>query len=101
MKDVLLVVALIGILIYGYFLMGKLDKILETKRYTDKTENSDSDNDGEPASCVMLTDDLTDEEIVDELKRFRKKHEKTRVIFYEETDENLTEKKEKKNNIGE
>lgn len=88
MKNAVLVVALAGLFTFGYFLMGKLDRFLEENRRATKTEKNidEIENVNEAASCVMLTGDLTDEEIADELRRFRKKHENARIMIYDDED---------------
>lgn len=88
MKNAVLAVALMGLFVFGYFLMGKLDKFLEENRRATKTQKQteETEVENQSASCVMLTGELSDEEITDELRRFRKKHENARIMIYDEED---------------
>lgn len=91
MKNAVIVIALVALFAFGYFLMGKLDNFLEENRRATKTERYIEENESEnqSASCVMLTGELTDEEIANELRRFRKKHENARIVIYEEDEDSL------------
>lgn len=86
MKEGLLIIAMFGIFVYGYFLMGKLGKFLEENHRTIEEETEKK----EP-SCVMLTENLSDEEIIEEIHRFRNKHEKLKIILYDFNDTELLE----------
>ena len=86
MKESLLILILLGIFICGYYFIRKLDGFLEENRKAIETESEKK----EP-SCVMLTADLTDEEIINELHRFRLKHEKVKILLYDSSDAQLSE----------
>mgnify|MGYP003312426438 CR=1 FL=1 len=58
-RDIVLALAVLGVFVFGYFLMARLDKFLDENRKAIEKENEKK----EP-SCVMLTEELTDEEIV-------------------------------------
>ncbi len=85
MRNILLIVFVLGVFVFGYFLMARLDKFLDENRKAIEKENEKR----EP-SCVMLTEDMSDEEIVEEIKRFRKKHEGARIVLYDSTDTELS-----------
>ena len=55
MKEVLLIIVVLGVLIYGYFLMGELDKFLDGNRKTIEKES-----DIKEPSCVMLTGEMSE-----------------------------------------
>lgn len=76
--SIILILAMSGVFAFGFYLMTKLDKFLDENRKTIEKENESC----EP-SCVMLTNSLTDEEILEEIRRFRKRHEDTNVLLYD------------------
>lgn len=63
---------------FGFYLMTNLDKFLDENRKAIEKENESR----EP-SCVMLSNSLTDEEILEEIRRFRKRHEDINVLLYD------------------
>ena len=76
-RDIVLIISVLGMLAFGYFLAAGLDKFL--------IKNSDSIESGdekEEPSGMMLTENLTDEEIVEEILKFREKHENDCIIIY-------------------
>ena len=85
-RDILLILCVLGVFMFGYFLMARLDKFLVENRTAIEKENEKR----EP-SCVMLTEEMSDEEITDEVKRFREKHGSTRVLIYDSNDTELSE----------
>lgn len=86
LRDILLILCVLGVFVFGYFLMKRLDKFLEENRKTIENENENR----EP-SCVMLTEEMSDEEIATEVKRFRDKHASARIILYDSADTELSE----------
>ena len=85
-RDILLILCVLGVFVFGYFLMARLDKFLEENRKTIENENENR----EP-SCVMLTEEMSDEEIATEVKRFRDKHASARLVIYDSADTELSE----------
>ena len=85
-RDILLILCVPGVFVFGYFLMARLDKSLDVNRKTIEKESEKR----EP-SCIMLTEEMSDEEITDEVKRFREKHGSTRVLIYDSNDTELSE----------
>lgn len=86
LRDIILILSVLGIFVFIYFLMKRLDKFLNENRKTIEKENEKK----EP-SCVMLTEEMSDEEIAEEVRRFRQKHESTRIVIYDSTDTELSE----------
>lgn len=76
--SIILILAMSGVFEFGFHLMTKLDKFLDENRKAIEKENESR----EP-SCVMLTNSLTDEEILEEIRRFRKRHEGINVLLYD------------------
>ena len=85
-RDIILIISVLGVFVFGYFLMARLDKFLEENRKTIENENENR----EP-SCVMLTEEMSDEEIATEVKRFRDKHASSRIVLYDSADTELSE----------
>jgi len=86
-RDILLVLAFVGVALFGYFVMSKFDKFLDGNR---KSIEQDSEKRG--PSCVMLTEELSKEEIAQEVENFRKKHKRVRVMLYDNSEAELSEK---------
>ena len=76
--SIILILAMSGIFGFGFYLMTKLDKFLDENRNAIEKENE-----SRKPSCVMLTNSLTDEEILEEIRRFRKHHEDINVLLYD------------------
>ena len=85
-RDIVLVISVLGVFVFGYFLMARLDKFLDENRKAIEKENEKR----EP-TCVMLTEEMSDEEIATEVKRFRDKHIGARIVLYDSTDTELSE----------
>jgi len=85
-RDIVLGISVLGVFVFGYFLMARLDKFLDENRMAIEKENEKR----EP-SCVMLTEEMSDEEIATEVKRFRDKHAGARIVLYDSSDTELSE----------
>jgi len=85
-RDSMLILCVLGEFVFGYFLMARLDKFLDENRKAIEKENEKR----EP-SCVMLTEEMSDEEIATEVKRFRDKHASARIVLYDSADTELSE----------
>ena len=85
-RDILLILCVLGVFVFGYFLMARLDKLLDENRKTIKKVHEKK----EP-TCIMLTEEMSDEEIATEVKRFRDKHASARIVLYDSTDTKLSE----------
>ncbi len=85
-RDIALVVSVLGLFLFGYFLIARLDKFLDENRKAIEKENEKK----EP-SCVMLTEEMSDEEVITEVKRFRDKHAGARIVLYDSSDAELSE----------
>lgn len=85
-RDIVLIISVLGIFVLGFFLMARLDKFLDENRRAIEMENEKR----EP-SCVILTEEMSDEEIAAEVKRFRDKHAAARIVLYDSPDTDLSE----------
>ena len=67
-RDIILVVAVLGVMVFGFFVTKRLDKFLDENRKRIEQEKKKK----EP-SCVMLTTDMTDEELIKSIRTYEKK----------------------------
>ncbi len=91
MKEAILITVVLAAVVVGFFVMARLDKFLLKNRKSIKKEKETR----EP-SRVVLTENLTDEEIIEEIKRFREKHSVTRIMLCDSDDNKLPESRESK-----
>ena len=81
-RDIILAVAVLGVMVFGFFVMKRLDKFLdENKKRIEQEEKKK-----EP-SCVMLTTDMTDKEILEHIRTYKKKHGDANMTLYQYEDE--------------
>lgn len=87
-RDIVLFLIVLAIFSFGFFLMTKLDRVLGENRKAMEKETESC----EP-SCVLLTKSFTDEEIIEEIQKFRSIHKEAFVVLYDssvtEVSENL------------
>ena len=69
MAELLLIVSLLGVFVFGFFLMGRLDRFLDENRRALLKENESR----EPSE-ILLPQGLSDSEILSEIHRFRETH---------------------------
>lgn len=69
MKDIILVVCLIAMGVYGYFLMGRLGKFLEENRKAIAKQESQRKK-----PYIIPKKDASGETVKNEVERFREKH---------------------------
>lgn len=76
LKIAFLVIVFFGILAVGYLLMRRIDKFLE-----ERPDAIESESERRDPACIMLTDDMSDEEIVSEIRKFRDANERIRIVI--------------------
>ena len=81
-RDIILVVAVLGVMVFGFFVMKRLDKFLDENRKRIEQE----DKEKEP-SCIMLTTDMTDEELIKNIRTYEKKRGDAHITLYQDEDE--------------
>ena len=69
-----------GVLVYGYVLMGKLDKFLNENREVIKTEQEKK----EPTR-VFLMEKYSEKELLEEIRRFRQTHDDIYIVLCDNT----------------
>ena len=81
-RDIILVVAVLGVMGFGFFVMKRLDKFLDENRKRIEQEEKEK----EP-SCVMLTTDMTDEELIKNIRTYEKQRGDAYIALYQDEDE--------------
>ena len=81
-RDIILVVAVLGVMVFGFFVMKRLDKFLEENRKRIEQEEKEK----EPP-CVMLTTDMTDEELIKNIRTYEKQRGDAYITLYQDEDE--------------
>ena len=76
MDELLLIVSLLAVFVFGFYLMSRLDRFLEENRKALLKENESC----EPSE-VLLPHGLSDSEILSEIRRFRETHETIDIIL--------------------
>lgn len=89
MRDVFLMMVVLGIFAVGFFVMARLDRVLAENRKAMEKEDK-----AEEATCIMLTEDMAQEDVAREIREFREKHENMRVILYDGAKTEFAEKKD-------
>ena len=81
-RDIILAVAVLGAMVFGFFVMKRLDKFLDENRKRIEQEEKEK----EP-SCVMLTTDMTDEELIKNIRIYEKQRGDAYITLYQDEDE--------------
>ena len=81
-RDIILVVAVLGVMVFGFFVMKRLDKFLDENRKRIEQEEKEK----EP-SCVMLTTDMTDEELIKNIRTYEKRRGDAYITLYQNEQE--------------
>ena len=81
-RDIILVVAVLGVMVFGFFVMKRLDKFLDENRKRIEQEEKEK----EP-SRVMLTTDMTDEELIKNIRTYEKQRGDAYITLYQDEDE--------------
>lgn len=76
MAELLLIVSLLAVFIFGFYLMGRLDRFLDENRRALLKENESR----EPSE-ILLPQGLSDSEILSEIHRFRETHGTVDIIL--------------------
>ena len=81
-RDIILVVAVLGVMVFCFFVMKRLDKFLDENRKRIEQEEKEK----EPR-CIMLTTDMTDEELIKNIRTYEKQRGDAYIILYQDEDE--------------
>ncbi len=81
-RDIILVVSVLAAMVFGFFVMKRLDKFLDENRK--RIEQAEEKK--EP-SCVMLTTDMTDEELIKNIRTYEKQRGDAYITLYQDENE--------------
>lgn len=76
MAELLLIVSLLAVFVFGFYLMSRLDRFLKENRKALLKENESC----EPSE-VLLPHGLSDSEILSEIRRFQETHGTVDIIL--------------------
>ena len=80
-RDIVLLITVLGVMGFGFFIMERLDKFLDGNIKRIEEEK------GKEPSCVMLTTDMTDEELIKSIRTYEKQHGEAHISLYQDEDE--------------
>ena len=86
--EVILIIAVAVMFIYGYYIVAGIDKMLSENR---KIIENDEYKNG--PSAIMLTGNMSDEDIMNEIRMFRQEYAQTCIVLYAMPDINNTYEK--------
>lgn len=85
MGDVILVIAVAAAMVFGFFIMKRLDVFLEENRKAIEKENQKRE------IPLMFLDAENDEKAISDIELFRQKRRDVRIVVYDESEVDLTE----------
>jgi len=85
MEDVILIIAVIAVMIFGFFIMKRLDAFLEENRKAGVKEYQKKE------IPLMFLDAENNVKTLSDIELFRQKHRDVKIIIYDESEVDLTE----------
>lgn len=85
MEDVILIIAVAAVMIFGFFIMKRLDAFLDENRKAIEKENQKKE------IPLMFLDAENNEKAISDIELFRQKHRDVRIVVYDESEVDLTE----------
>ena len=85
MKDVIVSIAVTAVIVFGFFIMKRLDAFLEENRKAIEKKQE------EQCSPLEFLDTENYESMISEIEIFKEKHKKIAVVILDEEDRELTE----------
>lgn len=85
MKDVIVIIAVTAVIVFGFFIMKRLDAFLEENRKAIEKENQKKE------IPMMFLDAENNEKAISDIELFRQKHRDVRIVVYDESEVDLTE----------
>lgn len=82
MGEVIILISVLLIFLFGFYIARKMDRLLE-EDYIDIQK----ENEAKEPSCVMLTDEMTEDEMIQEIRQFRAKHKDVKILIYSDIEE--------------
>ena len=81
----MLIIAVAAAMVFGFFIMKRLDVFLEENRKAIEKENQKRE------IPLMFLDAENDEKAISDIELFRQKHRDVRIVVYDESEVDLTE----------
>ena len=85
MEDVILIIAVAAVMIFGFFIMKRLDVFLEENRKAIENEQK------EECSPLEFIDAENYENMISGIENFKKSHKKAAVIIFDKENRGLTD----------
>ena len=85
MGDVILILAVVAVMVFGFFIMKRLDVFLEETRKAIEKENQKKE------IPLIFLDAENNEKAISDIELFRQKHRNVRIVVYDESEVDLTE----------
>ena len=85
MEDVILIIAVVAVMIFGFFIMKRLDVFLKENRKTIKKEQE------EKCSSLEFIDTENYENMISGIENFKKSHKKAAIIIFDKENRELTD----------
>ena len=85
MEDVILIIAVIAVMIFGFFIMKRLDVFLEENRKAIENERE------EECSPLEFIDAENYENMISGIENFKKSHKKAAIIIFDKKNRELTD----------
>lgn len=85
MEDVILIIAVAAVMIFGFFIMKRLDVFLEENRKEIEKEQE------EKCSPLEFIDTENYENTISEIKNFKKRHKKVSLVIFDGENPELTD----------
>lgn len=84
MKDVIVIIAVTAVIVFGFFIMKRLDAFLEANEEATKKEHKNT-----PDVQFLDTDDY--EKVISDIEKFKTTHEDIKLIIYDGKNDDLTD----------
>ena len=85
MKDVILIIAVIAVMIFGFFIMKRIDVFLEKNRKAIEEEQEER-----CSSPIEFIDTENDENMISEIENFKKSHKTVAIVIFDGENRELT-----------
>lgn len=85
MEDVILIIAVVAIMIFGFFIMKRVDVFLEENRKSIEKEQEEKD------SLLEFIDTENYENTISEIENFKKRHKKVAIVMFDGDNHELTD----------
>ena len=85
MGDVILILAVAAVMVFGFFMMKRLDVFLEKNSKALEKEQE------ETYSPLEFIDSEKDEDMISEIENFKKRHKKVAIVIFDGENRELTD----------